>query len=84
MDKLAYEVSTQFNLQHAQGGALDSTTGNLFFSTPPHYVVSPPAPSPTATEYADAARQIAVVITDPRKNRSRRSPCNGWRLSSNR
>lgn len=67
MDKLAYEVSTQFNLQHAEGGALDSTTGNLFFSTPPNAVVSPPAPPPTATEYADAAREISVVITDPRK-----------------
>ena len=67
MDKLAYEVSTQVNLQHAQGGALDSTTGNLFFSRPPNHVFSPPDPPPTATEYADAARQISVVITDPRK-----------------
>ena len=67
LDKLAYELSTQVNIQHQAGGALDSSTGNLFFSEPPNYVASPPAPPPTATQYADAARQISVVITDPRK-----------------
>ena len=34
---------------------------------PPGYVASPPAPPPTATEYAGAARQMSVVITDPVK-----------------
>jgi flagellar hook-associated protein 1 FlgK len=67
LDKLAYELSTQMNLQHQAGGALDSSTGNLFFSIPPNYVASPPGPAPTATEYADAARQMKVVITDPAK-----------------
>lgn len=67
IDKLAYELSVQINLQHQAGGSLDSTTGNLFFSIPPGYVASPPAPSPTATEYAGAARQMSVVITDPVK-----------------
>ena len=67
IDKLAYELSVQVNLQHQAGGALDSTTGNLFFSVPPNYVASPPGPAPTATEYADAARQMSVVITDPAK-----------------
>jgi flagellar hook-associated protein 1 FlgK len=67
LDKLAYEVSTQMNLQHQAGGALDSSTGNLFFSIPPNYVASPPGPAPTATEYAGAARQMSVVITDPAK-----------------
>ncbi len=67
MDKLAYELSTQVNLQHQAGGGLDSSTGNLFFSIPPNYVASPPGPAPTATEYADAARQMSVVITDPAK-----------------
>ncbi len=67
LDKLAYELSTQVNLQHQAGGALDSSTGNLFFSVPPNYVASPPGPAPTATEYEGAARQISVVITDPAK-----------------
>jgi flagellar hook-associated protein 1 FlgK len=67
LDKLAYELSVQVNLQHQAGGALDSSTGNLFFNMPPNYVASPPGPPPTATEYAGAARRISVVITDPAK-----------------
>lgn len=67
LDKLAYEISTQMNLQHQAGGALDSSTGNLFFSVPPNYVASPPGPAPTATEYAGAARSMSVVITDASK-----------------
>jgi flagellar hook-associated protein 1 FlgK len=34
---------------------------------PPNYVASPPGPAPTATQYAGAARNISVVITDPAK-----------------
>ncbi|MGB3226314.1 MAG: flagellar hook-associated protein FlgK [Desulforhopalus sp.] len=67
LDKLAYEISTQMNLQHQAGGALDSSTGNLFFSVPPNYVASPPGPAPTATEYEGAARSMSVVITDASK-----------------
>ena len=67
IDKLAYELSVQINLRHQQGGSLDSTTGNLFFDMPPGYVASPPAPPPTAAEYAGAARQMSVAITDPVK-----------------
>ena len=67
LDKLAYELSVQINLQHQAGGGLDSSTGNLFFNTPPNYVASPPGPAPTAVEYAGAARNIAVAITDPAK-----------------
>lgn len=67
LDKLAYELSVQVNLQHQAGGALDSSTGNLFFNMPPNYVASPPAPPPTAAEYLDAARNIQVVLTDPMK-----------------
>jgi flagellar hook-associated protein 1 FlgK len=67
LDKLAYELSVQVNLQHQAGGALDSSTGNLFFSMPPNYVASPPAPPPTAAEYSGAARRMAVVLTDPVK-----------------
>jgi flagellar hook-associated protein 1 FlgK len=67
LDKLAYEISTQMNLQHQAGGALDSSTGNLFFSVPPNYVASPPGPAPTAAEYAGAARNMKVIITDASK-----------------
>jgi flagellar hook-associated protein 1 FlgK len=67
LNKLAYEISTQMNLQHQAGGALDSSTGNLFFREPPNYVASPPGPVPTATEYAGAARSMSVVITDASK-----------------
>lgn len=67
LDKLAYELTVQVNLQHQAGGALDSSTGNLFFNMPPNYVASPPAPPPTATEYEDAARNLRVVISDPNK-----------------
>jgi len=67
LDKLAYEMSVQINQAHQAGGALDSSTGNLFFNTPPNYVASPPAPPPTAAEYEGAARAMTVVITDPAK-----------------
>ena len=74
MDKLAYELSSQVNIQHMKGGALDSTTGNLFFSMPPNYQESPPNPAPTATEYAGAARQISMAITDPSKVATAQAP----------
>lgn len=74
MDKLAYEFSVQFNLQHMQGGSLDSTTGNVFFDEPPNYVVSPPAAAPTATEYEGAARAMTVAITDPTKIAAAEAP----------
>ncbi|MBW2659593.1 MAG: flagellar hook-associated protein FlgK [Deltaproteobacteria bacterium] len=67
IDKLAYELSVQVNIQHQAGGGLDSSTGNLFFNMPPGYILSPPSPPPTAAEYAGAARQMHVVITDPAK-----------------
>lgn len=77
LDQLAYELSTQINLQHQAGGGLDSSTGNLFFSTPPNYVASPPGPPPTATEYQDAAREISVVLTDPAKIAAGAAPTSG-------
>jgi flagellar hook-associated protein 1 FlgK len=64
LDKLAYELSVQINLQHQAGGGLDSSTGNLFFNMPPNYVASPPGPAPGAAEYTGAARNIKVVLTD--------------------
>lgn len=63
LDKLAYELSVAVNLQHRAGGGLDSTTGIDFFNMPPNYAPSPPAP--TAAEYAGAARNISVALTDP-------------------
>jgi flagellar hook-associated protein 1 len=77
LDKLAYELSVQINLQHQAGGALDSSTGNLFFNMPPNYVASPPGPPPTATEYEGAARQISVVLTDPAKIAAGAAPAPG-------
>jgi len=67
LDKLAYELSVQVNLQHEAGGALDSSTGNLFFNMPSNYVASSSGSEPTAAEYAGAAREIQVVVTDPVK-----------------
>lgn len=67
LDKLAYELSVQVNLQHMAGGGLDSSTGNVFFTVPPNYVASPPGPPPTAAEYNGAARAMQVAITDPVK-----------------
>ena len=74
MDELAYELSVQINLQHMDGAGLDSTTGNLFFDMPPNYVESPPAASPTATEYEGAARAMSVAITDPNKIAAAQAP----------
>jgi flagellar hook-associated protein 1 FlgK len=65
IDKIAYELSVQVNLQHQKGGDLDSGTGNIFFNIPPNYVASPPAP--TAAEYDGAARNMGVALTDPNK-----------------
>ncbi|MFH0781255.1 MAG: flagellar hook-associated protein FlgK [Pseudomonadota bacterium] len=67
LDKLAYELSVQVNLQHQAGGGLDSSTGNNFFNMPPNYAASPPGPAPTAAQYKDAARNMSVAITDPAK-----------------
>lgn len=77
LDKLAYELSVQVNLQHQAGGGLDSSTGNNFFSVPPNYVASPPGPPPTAAQYADAARNISVAITDPAKIAAGAAPAPG-------
>ena len=67
LDQIAYELSVQVNLQHQAGGGLDSSTGNIFFKIPPNYVASPPGPAPTTTEYAGAARNMGVALTDANK-----------------
>lgn len=60
LDRLAYEISTQVNQQHALGAGLDGSTGLSFFSGPAAPVAPPPAPA----DYADAARNMSVVLTD--------------------
>ncbi|BHH83400.1 flagellar hook-associated protein FlgK [Desulforhopalus sp. 52FAK] len=81
VDQIAYEMSSQVNIQHMAGGALDSTTGNLFFSIPPNYVASPPGPPPTETEYAGAARAMSVAITDPKKIAAGAAPDTGGSIA---
>ena len=61
IDKLAYELSVQVNYQHQAGGGLDSSSGIRFFEWPPGY----DADNPTARDYAGAAREMKVFITDP-------------------
>jgi len=63
LDRLAYEISTQVNKQHAFGTGLDGSTGNPFFSGPVAPATTPPTP-PAPADYADAARNMSVVITD--------------------
>ena len=62
LDKLAYELSVQVNVQHQAGGGLDSSTGNRFFEWPPGY---DPANPTLPTDYTGAARAMKVFITDP-------------------
>jgi flagellar hook-associated protein 1 len=50
LDKLAYEISTQVNTQHALGAGLDSVSGRNFFNNPVSSV--------------DAARNISVTLPD--------------------
>jgi flagellar hook-associated protein 1 FlgK len=56
LDRLAYEITTQVNLQHAAGAGLDSVTGRDFF-------VDTTA-APPADPWLDAARNMAVALTD--------------------
>ncbi len=62
LDRLAYELSSQVNYQHAQGIGLDNSTGLTFFSGPAATSTTPGTP-PAAT-YADAARNMSVIITN--------------------
>lgn len=62
LDRLAYEISSQVNFQHAQGVGLDDSTGLNFFSGPAAASTTPPPPAPAT--YANAARNMSVVISD--------------------
>ena len=68
LDKLAYELSVQVNLQHQRGGDLESNKGTLFFYMPPHYATA---------DYTDAAREMKVFITDPAKIAAGAAPAIG-------
>ena len=56
LDKLAYEISTQVNAKHRAGAGLDSLSGRNFF-------VDTTA-APPADPWLDAARGMAVALTD--------------------
>jgi flagellar hook-associated protein 1 FlgK len=58
LDKLSYEIITQFNTQHAAGAGLDGVGGRNFFNDPPNMV-----PVPPANAWDDAARTMSVAIT---------------------
>ncbi len=62
LDRLAYEISSQVNYQHALGVGLDGSTGLNFFSGPAAVSTTPPPPLPAT--YANAARNMSVVISD--------------------
>jgi len=58
LDRMAYEISTQVNAQHATGAGLDSVTGRDFFTTPPNAGAAPPA-----NPWDGAARAMGVALT---------------------
>jgi flagellar hook-associated protein 1 len=62
LDRLAYEISSQVNFHHANGVGLDDSTGLSFFSGPTAVSTTPPPPLPA--DYANAARNMSVVLTD--------------------
>ncbi len=62
IDRLAYEISSQVNYHHASGVGLDNSTGLNFFSGPAAVSTTPPPPLPAT--YANAARNMSVVLTD--------------------
>ncbi len=62
LDRLAYEISSQVNLQHAAGVGLDDSTGLSFFSGPTAASTTPPEPLPA--DYLNAARNMSVVLAD--------------------
>lgn len=61
IDRLAYEISSQVNFHHATGVGLDNSTGLNFFSGPAAVSTTPPPPAPAT--YANAARNMSVVLT---------------------
>ena len=57
IDRLAYEITTQVNGQHALGAGLDSISGRNFFADSPNLTATPPT-----DPWKDAARAMSVEI----------------------
>ena len=72
LDRMAYEISTQVNNQHAAGAGLDSVSGRDFFTTPPNASAAPPA-----NPWDGAARAMAVAITGPEQVAAAQAPAAG-------
>ena len=72
LDRMAYEISTQVNLQHAAGAGLDSVSGRDFFTTPPNASATPPA-----NPWDGAARAMTVAITGPEQVAAAEAPAAG-------
>ncbi len=58
LDRLAYEITEAVNTVHAAGAGLDDPATSRNFFTPN------PVPAPPADVWQDAARNMAVAITD--------------------
>ncbi|MFV0436179.1 MAG: flagellar hook-associated protein FlgK [Desulfopila sp.] len=69
IDRMAYEISTQVNSQHALGAGLDSVTGRNFFVDPPNLGASPPD-----SPWQGAARNIAVTISEAEEVAAAQAP----------
>lgn len=69
IDRLAYEITTQVNTQHALGAGLDSVTGRNFFTDPPNLGATPPT-----NPWQDAARAMAVAVTDAQEIAAGQAP----------
>jgi len=72
LDRMAYEISTQVNAQHAAGAGLDSVSGRDFFTTPPNAAAAPPA-----NPWDGAARAMAVAITGAEQIAAAQAPAAG-------
>lgn len=57
IDRMAYEIVTSVNTQHAAGAGLDSVTGRNFFGDPPNLGAIPPD-----SPYTDAASSMRVTL----------------------
>lgn len=74
LDRLAYEVTISVNSAHAAGAGLDSVSGRDFFTAP----VAPPPGEPL---WKDAARNIAVAISDATEVAAAEAPPAGESVS---
>jgi flagellar hook-associated protein 1 len=61
LDRLAYEITEAVNTAHAAGAGLDAITGPYVSRD---FFVAPSVPLPPADPWQDAARNMAVALTD--------------------